>query len=175
MDAETRYFPLAGMSGGMALATWGFLALALAVPAGMFLLAPPNLVTWVAPLFAALVWGVFALIWFAMRPRRFDVAADGVWIVWPTRSKLVPVEAIESAEIIPKRRLGVVWRLFGAAGVFGAFGLFRCRSLGQFDLYSSRGTGLVLIRRAGRRPLIVTPDSPDAFVEAVRSVCRPAE
>ena len=72
-----------------------------------------------------------------------------------------------SARVASRRELGWVIRLWGAGGFLGGFGLFRCKRLGNLDVYASRFDGLVLIRRRNRRPLLITPERPEALVELV--------
>ena len=108
------------------------------------------------------------LIW--MRPRAFILTGAGLRIEWPTRSLLIPRTKIVSAERIDQQTFGAEfgWPIrVGAGGFYGTFGYLWTSQGGFVDVEASRGnSGFVLIRTTDR-PMLVTPDAPDRFVEAI--------
>jgi len=158
------------MSAGIRAMTIALLALPVVAPAFILVTGGPGQ-WWIAALVAGGTFGVYALIWLLYRPRQFVVDAAGLTIIWPLRRRTVPPESIDTVEACDRHRLGLVLRLFGSGGLWGGFGRFWSRSIGQFDLYATRGDGLVLIHPPQGRDLVLTPDDPDSFVAAL-SACR---
>lgn len=79
-------------------------------------------------------------------------------------------EEIESIEPTEGR---VQWvrkasvRLAGVSGLFGWYGAFY-REGKAYRMYATRLSPLVVIRRRDRWPVVLSPDDPDGFIEAVR-------
>jgi PH (Pleckstrin Homology) domain-containing protein len=83
----------------------------------------------------------------------------------------VPLADVKHAERLHReyaRRLG---RVSGTAAGEVRWGHFRSRELGDVQLYAWRRDGYVLLDTADGR-IVLTPDDPDAFVEAVRAGMR---
>ena len=57
-------------------------------------------------------------------------------------------------------------RIFGNGGFFGFIGLFRNQKLGRYRAFATDGTRCVVIRLAAST-LVVTPDNPQRFVQAL--------
>lgn len=162
---DRKCFALAPMGRGIAILTW-------AIPLGtgtilvVASLYMPPLWRW------AFVFGllgsvalVLLFLWGFYRPKSFELSAEGLRIIWPWRSKLIPAEQLLSARMISRGEVGWPMRLFGAGGFMGGFGLFWSKKIGKFDLYASRFDTFVLVQRRGHRPLLITPDRPEVFVE----------
>jgi len=179
MDGQQHTFALAKMSRGIRWATAGLSALLAAVAGGMiaaaFFLEGALESEGLSPAFALAFPGfiavVFVFVWVYYRPTGFDVAEWGLTIRWPGRSKLYAREDITGVRTVTKGEVGRPWRLWGAGGLWGLFGLCRSKHIHRFDAFISRGDGWVLIELADARPLLITPADPDRFVEALRAVC----
>ena len=156
---------LAPMSALFAVLTWGLMALPV-----VFALVP----TWVGEPGLALVGAFVALVypsvWFWWRPGRFDVASDGLTVVFPLRRRHTQRAAILGAERIDwaafRKRYPRAMRV-GAGGLWGGFGWLRS-SKGWIEFYISRMDGLVLVEREGQIPLLISPEDPEDFVAALR-------
>jgi len=57
----------------------------------------------------------------------------------------------------------------GVGGLWGGFG-WLYTSKGLLDFYASRTDRLVLVRLRARRPLLVTPETEERFVAALRDL-----
>jgi hypothetical protein len=162
-------FPLAPMSGLIRALTAALLAIpALFVAAGLAT-AAPLLVT--VGVVTALV---YLAIWFAGRPTAFEVSADGLRIRFPWRNRAVPARAIGGVRLISgtafREEFGFAVRI-GVGGLWGGFGWLWTSQRGLVELYVSRLDGFVLIdRRRGETPLLVTPAEPEEFVEALSAL-----
>lgn len=110
---------------------------------------------------------LFIVIYAYSRPSRFEITPDAVAIVWPIRRA-----TLRRADIVRARDLdlaafrseyGVTVRI-GAGGLFGTFGWLYSRSAGLLDVYVSTLGPWVVIERKSGRPLIISPERPEAFV-----------
>lgn len=178
MNGQERTFALAKMSRGIWWATAGLSALLLAVAGALvfaaFFLEPELESEGLSPAFALMFPGfiavVFVFVWVYYRPSGFNMAEWGLTLRWPGRSKLYPREDITSVRAVAKSEVGTPWRLWGAGGLWGLFGLCRSKHIPRFDAFISRGDGWVLIEFTDTRPLLITPADPDQFVEALRAL-----
>lgn len=69
-----------------------------------------------------------------------------------------------SAEVLEKDALYWSIRTFGVGGLFGYFGKFANAKLGNMTWYATRRDKTVLIKTAGNKKIILTPDDPNQFV-----------
>lgn len=103
----------------------------------------------------------------AWAPRAFAVTRDAVRVERRLARPLVlPLAAVRSARRLEPGALRGSIRLFGVGGFFGYYGTFRNRALGNYRLYATRTDGQVLLATE-RGPVVLTPERPDAFVQAV--------
>jgi len=82
----------------------------------------------------------------------------------------VPLTTISDVEMVG--RLGLAF-LLGRRDLFGEHTPGWSRAFGWIRVYRTRNDGGVLVRRRGAWPLYLTPDDPERFVAALRSVCAP--
>lgn len=154
MDNKNK-FKLARMHPVIAGITWGYLALTL-----WFAVKGPLGVAG----FLAVIAGV---IWCWYRPSFFEVDPEGLRIRWPWRQRWIPKEEILSVEALGPKALGFAVRV-GAGGLWGTFGYFYSTKLGGMNGYVSAREGLLLLRLKGKRPLLITPERPEEFIEKFR-------
>jgi hypothetical protein len=133
------------------------------------LLAIPVVVAVAGLLVVGLALAVLYLwVWLWMRPRHFVIDEDAIEIVWPLRSRRIQGAELCSARTITAREFrrehGLAVRI-GVGGLWGGFGLLWTRPK-TFDMYVSRGDGLVILERDRARPLLITPERPEEFVRA---------
>lgn len=155
------------------------------LPSRQFRLAPMSssvLVTTVValalPLVAAVLKGgvsglavgglmatVYAVVWLWFRPTRFVVDSESVRVEWPLRVMTISRRDLRRVEVSSVRDSLRGVRV-GAGGLWGSFGLL-VGSDETIEFYISRRDGLVRIERSSGRPVVITPETPDAFVAAV--------
>lgn len=70
------------------------------------------------------------------------------------------------AEASPEALRGSI-RLCGSGGLFGFFGWFRSKALGVYRAYGTDPKRAVIIKLK-QRTIVVTPDDPERFVEALK-------
>lgn len=113
-----------------------------------------------------LLLGAIAVLAWALAPRGFTVEAGRVRVERRLRPVEIPLREVRLAEMLPDGALGGSVRLWGAGGVFGYYGRFWSRPLGQYRLYATRAAGLVrLVTPVGT--FVLSPEPPGRFVEEV--------
>lgn len=179
MNDEQQTFELARMSSGIRWVTMLFILLLGGVAAAIGFAAfglgdamrKENIPPALALAFSALIVVVFVFVWVYYRPTRFAVSEAGLTIHWPVRQRLCGAEDIASVRQVRRGEVGTPWRLWGTGGLWGLFGLCRSKHIARFDAFISRGDGLVLIEFIDTRPLLITPDDPEQFEQALAAVC----
>lgn len=162
-----RRFRLAPMSRSMAILTavgWGIPALFVAIAAAG-----------VAPLFMLgvgfAVAALYGAIWLWWRPASFALSGAGLELQFPGRRAVVEAHEMTGARRLEapdfKREFGFALRV-GVGGLWGGFGWLWTRLGGWVEFYISRTDGFVLVERRGGTPLLLTPEDPEGFAEALR-------
>jgi hypothetical protein len=93
--------------------------------------------------------------------------SDG-WLIikrlgWTTRFSLAD---LQSLEVDPKAMKGAI-RLCGNGGLFSFTGLYRNKKLGNYRVFVNDVKHTVVLRFSSRT-IVVSPDDPAAFVEAIK-------
>jgi len=160
-------FALAPMTTDMRVMT----GVALALPA-IFVgsaVVTPFLVAGVLYGSAAFMILLYAMVWFGFRPTAFAVTADTLRIVWPARtrgiarSEIVGVRSLTATEF--RAEFGFGMRV-GVGGLWGGFGLLHTSSK-TFSMWVSRTDTFVIVTLKNDRPLLLTPETPAAFVQSL--------
>jgi hypothetical protein len=117
---------------------------------------------------------VYAAVWLLGRPTAFEVHTGGLWIRWPLRSRRIAASNIAGGEMLSREafRRDFGWGVrIGAGGLWGGFGWLYTRR-GLVDMYVSRTDRFVLVRRRAGRPLLLTPERDESFVDALQALSR---
>jgi hypothetical protein len=113
-------------------------------------------------------------VWLFWRPRRFEVSALGLAIVWPLRRRTIVSAHVGRPMAVDRatfrRDYGRGMRV-GAGGLWGGFGLLMTGK-GTLSMYISRTDAFVLVPVTGARTLMLTPERPQAFVAALEGLHR---
>ena len=161
-------FHLAPMTLDLRIMTWGLFVIPVAMLWGALSvpLAPARNVLLGTAVFVVIL---YASIWLAWRPSSFVLDAGGLAIAWPARSRAIPRDSIAAARIVTKeefrREFGYGMRI-GAGGLWGGFGLLKT-GRETFSMWISRTDRFVLVSLRDARTLMLTPNQPERFVEAV--------
>ncbi len=144
----------------------------------VILFALPMMLTQVdsPPELAAVVIGISVVILaisYLLAPRGYAVEGGNIEI----RRSLFPVtiagSEIECVKPLSKPDMGATMRVFGNGGLFGFYGVFYSRKLGRHKWYASRTNHLVGIETRGGGWVVISPDDPAKFVEAVGKPPKP--
>jgi hypothetical protein len=87
-------------------------------------------------------------------------------LLWETR---IPLESLQRAWAAPDAMSGSL-RLFGNGGLFSLTGIFRNKQLGNYRAFAM-DPKLAVVLEFPSRKVVVTPDSPEQFLEQLRLVC----
>lgn len=160
-----RRFPLAPMDRPLRWMT----GVVLLLPVLLLLLptrAPPG--PWLAPALLGLLIVLVVLLW---RPVAFEVDGATLVLRYPVRSKRLGLATLQAVEPLTgadfRARYPRALRV-GVGGLFGGFGWLHTAG-GWVELDVSRTDGFVLLTWSDRCPLLLTPETPEAFVAAVQA------
>jgi len=112
--------------------------------------------------------GIIAIlpVTYLYAPQKYVVTQTEIVVSRHGPNVIIPLTSVTSVE--PVGLKGVI-RTCGAGGFFGSWGWFYCRALGSFRAYVTRGDRTVLVRLAGKKPVVLSPDAPEGFIQAVQA------
>lgn len=125
------------------------------------------------PVALAVAVAIFLLLTYAFQPRLYEISEGELLVrrrLW--RPLRVPLDLITAASPasnladVPQRGLRFAFN----AGIFGYQGPFRLAPYGEVFFIATNRARLVAVARQGRTPLILSPDSPRAFVETLNEI-----
>lgn len=124
----------------------------------------------IVPVALALAVAVFLLLTYAAQPRRYEIGERQLVVrrrlLPPLRVPFTIISGASSAAHladVPRRGLRFAFN----AGIFGYQGPFRLAPYGEVFFLATNRERLVAVARDGRVPLILSPERPRAFVEAL--------
>jgi len=100
-------------------------------------------------------------------PQGYVVDESGITVTRKRAPVHIEFESIKEVSRIERDRFMKSLRIFGNGGLFGYYGSFRNKELGNFKMYATHGDCGVLID--ADKTYVMTPDRADEFVEVVRS------
>lgn len=105
------------------------------------------------------------LVALAFSIRRYEIEGDVLRIVRPGWSTVIHLAEVDTVEFTPQafRR---AWRVWGNGGFFSFSGWFYQRPRGLFRAWVTDPSRSVTLR-LGRRRIVVSPEPPLEFVEAI--------
>lgn len=113
---------------------------------------------------------IYGWVWTRFRPTAFVVHAGTLEVVWPLKRRHIRRDQISAVCLIDRqelrRRVGWGMRV-GAGGLWGGFGWLWTSRRGIVQMYVSRLDRFVWIERGTERPWLITPDQPEAFLDAL--------
>jgi hypothetical protein len=133
-----------------------FTTLFLALMTGILFTAPPPANFGVLAIL--LITAAFSVRGFTVRPGMLLVHRLG----WATK---IPLASLVSAKAEPNATVGSI-RVLGIGGAFAFAGRFRNSTLGSYRAYVTNPDFCVVLD-LGSEKVVVTPDSPVRFLEAV--------
>jgi len=119
---------------------------------------------------ALVIIAAYAWIRLRFRPSRFVVHRDGIEVRWPLKCRRISRKDIANVRVIDGYELNkeTGWCVrVGSGGLWGEFGWLWTKRRGIVQMYVSRTDGYVWIETCGKRPWLITPERPEAFVRAL--------
>jgi len=132
----------------------------------------PEAFRWGLLLGPVLVALVIPGVW-VLAPRGYTIEGGELTVDRPLLPVRIPLATIREARLVDRKQAGAFVKVAGAAGLFGHYGRFYSRALGSFRLYATRRDHLVVIDTDSGR-FVVTPATPDRFLEALGRAAPPA-
>lgn len=120
---------------------------------------------------AFLVLGIYAWVWLGFRPSSFIVTSTSLEVIWPMKRRTLDRASISDVTIINAAALKsmVGWGArVGAGGLWGGFGWLWTSRRGVVQMYISRVDQFVWIERNPERAWLITPETPEMFVQALK-------
>jgi hypothetical protein len=108
----------------------------------------------------------FALTLFAARIRRYRLVGGELLVEFLFRTARFPLAGLISATADPEA-MRHAWKIYGNDGLGSVSGRFRSKRLGAFRAYLTDAERAVVLRWPDRC-LVISPDQPTYFIEAVR-------
>jgi Bacterial PH domain len=102
-----------------------------------------------------------------LRPVNYRITNDELVVYRLLRSVHIPLKNISRSEQIDRKLISWSLRTFGVGGLFGYYGRFRNQALGTMIWYATRKDNPVMIQTVGDEKIILTPDDPVQFLEAI--------
>lgn len=168
--SETRaQFPMS-MDRKFTLFTWGVVLFQTSIFVGLgvvfwSLSSLPPYVFYVHCAIAALVLGIMPFVYFAT-PRSLSLTETSLNIHTAMgRAREMPLHDIAGVRV---ETLSRIIRTMGVGGMFGAWGEMKSEELPQFEGYITRSNKHVILERTNDKPLVLTPDDPEAFAQALQ-------
>jgi hypothetical protein len=123
----------------------------------------------IASLFVIILLLIIFLSAFLFRPKGYVVTTDALIIQRAVSPVTIVRSNILSAEQLNDNSLAGSIRLFGVGGLFGYYGKFSNSKLGKMTWYATRRkSNIVLVKTTDQKKIIVTPDEPAAFLQALQ-------
>jgi len=109
---------------------------------------------------------VMAAVLWAARIRRYRLAGDELLVELRFRAVRFPLAGLVSA-VADREAMRHAWKVYGNDGLGAYSGRFRSRRLGPFRVYLTDAERAVVLRWPDRC-LVISPDQPSYFLDAVR-------
>ncbi len=123
-----------------------------------------------ASLFIVALLLIIFLSAYLFRPQGYTVTTDALIIKRSVSPVTIVRNSIVSAEQLHDNSLSGSIRLFGVGGLFGYFGKFSNSKLGKMTWYATRrNRNVILLLTNDQKKIIVTPDDPAAFLQALQN------
>ncbi|CAL1517172.1 PH domain-containing protein [Chitinophaga sp. MM2321] len=112
---------------------------------------------------AILVLFIAIFITWGFSPRYYQITHDGILIRRPFSNIFLPFEDMKAADIIDNTTLRGSIRLFGSGGLFGYLGIYKSAYMGNYQMWCTNRSSLVLIV-CNYKKIIISPSDNLAFM-----------
>ncbi len=79
----------------------------------------------------------------------------------------LPIQHINSIDVVRPSKLFLSIRLFGSGGLYGYFGIYHNHTFGRMRWYATQRKNCVVVQMDNNRKYLVTPDNMSTFLEAL--------
>lgn len=110
---------------------------------------------------------VLYLVLLGLSPLYYRITEDALIIHRLFKDVIILKEDISRAHPIDSQEMLSITRMFGAAGIYGYYGIFANATLGKMTWYATRLDSPVLITSTEGKKFILTPDKQEQFLMAL--------
>lgn len=107
---------------------------------------------------------VYLLCWY-LKPLKFEIYNDELIIRRLIKSVHINRTDIENLTLIDKNKLSGTIRTFGVGGLFGWYGKFSNKKIGNMTWYLTRRDKPILIITKTGKKLLISPDDTEGFIK----------
>lgn len=168
MNYSFKLAPMSALILSLTIALWGlpFIFLLWAI----FTAGSTQKATIAIVLFLLVLYGI---IWVGFRPSRFLLTENQLTLIFPARQRSFPLEDLGEAQLLSeaefRQKFGWALRI-GVGGLWGGFGWLYTGQKGMLEFYVSRSDGLVWVERRSGNDLLLTPNQPEHFIQALQEL-----
>lgn len=126
-----------------------------------------NKVWWLAAF--ALLFILTILGGWAYSIKSYEIKDNMLFIKRPIGSRQFSLHFLKKVERIPRKDLWMSFRLFGSGGFFGYYGRFYNMNYGSMRMFATNLNNAVMLTLNDGRKIVVTPDEPQNFIDALTS------
>jgi hypothetical protein len=91
-------------------------------------------------------------------PKGYRIDTDALVVVRPAGDKKILFSDIAEIRPMSPGEMGRTLRTFGNGGLFGYYGKYYNRTLGNFTIYATRRDRYLLVRTKQMKSIVITPD-----------------
>ncbi len=102
-------------------------------------------------------------------PRKYYMTPETMGVSRLGPDVVIPLVDVESVQVAKSADFSRTIRIFGSGGLYGSFGIFRNARMGTFRAYATQKEPLVIVKMKTGKSVVLSPDNPDAFVQAFGS------
>ena len=103
------------------------------------------------------------------RPLGFAVTNNAILILRPLGSRRIQLDKLQEIRVPATQPPGATIGLMRVQGLYGTFGSFWNKHWGKFYVYVTNQANAVELRLTNGSRIIISPDDPQAFVQAVQN------
>lgn len=111
--------------------------------------------------------GIYITV-YLFRVTGYQITRDRLIVYRPLKNKIISRSDITRGRKVEKDELSWSLRNFGNGGFFGYTGLFSNKKIGAMRWYATRRDKGVLLQTNDAYTILLTPDAPEAFLEALK-------
>jgi hypothetical protein len=108
------------------------------------------------------------LVTWGLHPSYYLLTPEEVIIKRPFGNICIPLPDIDNLESLTKEDLGFSIRLFACGGLFGHFGLYNSKPLGNYYMWCTNTNEMLMIIRKNKKMIIISPFKKDIFLQKCR-------
>jgi len=116
-------------------------------------------------LITAIILGIAFVGSFCLSTLKYTINENSLVIVTPLYNKTIRKKDIFRVDLVNRKDLGFMIRLFGNGGLFGYYGWYRAANLGKFFFYGTQMKNLILIQMNTGSKYMITPDDTSILSE----------